>query len=49
MRYRSPRSHPANCRLPRRRLLPRLRAGHLTAGQWRMALAAGLRRIASMF
>lgn len=43
MRYRSPRSHPANCRLPRRRLLPRLRAG-----QWHMALVAGLLLLAAL-
>lgn len=53
MRYRSPRSHPANCRLPRRRLLPRLRVSRLTtwrltAGQWRMALAIGLLLIAAL-
>lgn len=43
MRYRTPRSHPANCRLPRRSLLSRL---GLTSGfgrqDWRVALIAGL-------
>lgn len=37
MRYRSPRSHPANCRLPRRSLTVRLGLHH-----WRIALVAGL-------
>jgi len=43
MRYRTPRSHPANCRLPRQTLLARLGLRtSLSLKHWRVALAAGL-------
>lgn len=43
MRYRSPRSHPANCRLPRRSWAARLGLQH-----WRVALIAGLLLLAML-